>query len=457
MAEQGHHHHSHGSHQGMVHEPSAETLQDYARALADAEPMPGGRVVHVELEARETEWEFVRGQRTIAWSYNGQIPGPAIEARVGDVLEVRFTNSLPEGSMIHWHGMRLPPSMDGTENVQRAVAPGASFVYRFVLRDAGTFWYHPHMNETVQLERGLYGALIVRDADEPQLDAERILLIDDVALDHHGQIGPKGGWIEQHDGRQGGTLLLNGKVNPELMVNGGQIERWRIINASSARYVRLSIGGKPFRILGTDGGLITNPVKRSEILLAPADRFDLAVGPFDQADDLVVEALEYDRGSIARPMRETLATVRVSGRANTQALIPDKLRDIKPLVARDATPTRVVKLGYLASSDTPAFTINDESHHRAEPVKLGHLQVWDIVNESSIDHPFHLHGFFFQVVNVNGAAPEYLSWEDTVNIPARGRVRIAWLPDERLGEWMYHCHILEHHAGGMMAHFQIVT
>ena len=102
------------------------------------------------------------------------------------------------------------------------------------------------------------------------------------------------------------------------------------------------------------------------------------------------------------------------------------------------------------------FTINDESHHRAEPVRLGELQVWDIVNDSLLDHPFHLHGFFFQVLEVNGSPPAFRSWEDTVNIPAQGRVRIAWRADDRPGEWMYHCHILEHHAGGMMAHFEVV-
>jgi FtsP/CotA-like multicopper oxidase with cupredoxin domain len=116
-----------------------------------------------------------------------------------------------------------------------------------------------------------------------------------------------------------------------------------------------------------------------------------------------------------------------------------------------------VRLGYRPTHDSPAFTINDESHHRAEPVRLGELQVWDVVNDSSVDHPFHLHGFFFQVVTVNGVKPAFLSWEDTVNVPAKGSVRLAWLPDERPGEWMYHCHILEHHAGGMMAHFEIVN
>jgi len=141
----------------------------------------------------------------------------------------------------------------------------------------------------------------------------------------------------------------------------------------------------------------------------------------------------------------------------SHAKIPEKLRQIEPLVTGSATPTREVILG---SRMTPPhgvdFTINEELHHRADPVRLGELQVWDVVNTTSVDHPFHLHGFFFQVLEVNGAPPEFLSWEDTVNIPANGRVRIAWKPEGRPGEWMYHCHILEHHAGGMMAHFEVV-
>jgi FtsP/CotA-like multicopper oxidase with cupredoxin domain len=76
--------------------------------------------------------------------------------------------------------------------------------------------------------------------------------------------------------------------------------------------------------------------------------------------------------------------------------------------------------------------------------------------QTKMDHPFHLHGFFFQVIDVNGTPPGFLSWEDTINVPAEGRVRIAWLPDDRPGSWMYRCHILEHHAAGMMAHFEVI-
>ena len=110
----------------------------------------------------------------------------------------------------------------------------------------------------------------------------------------------------------------------------------------------------------------------------------------------------------------------------------------------------------LEASGESVYLINGERHYRAEPVMVGELQIWDIVNASSVDHPFHLHGFFFQIFERDGERPAYLSWEDTVNVPAGGRVRIAWMPDDRPGEWMFHCHILEHHAAGMMGHFALV-
>jgi FtsP/CotA-like multicopper oxidase with cupredoxin domain len=450
-----HHAHGHDAHEPSVHAPAAALL--YEQAFLAAQPVTGGRVVRVELEARETEWEFVPGRRTRAWGYNGQVPGPVLEANVGDVLEVQLTNSLPEPTTIHWHGLRLPAPMDGTENVQHPILPGASFTYRFALRDAGVFWYHPHSNETVQLERGLYGALIVRGPDEPVLDAERILVLDDVALDQHRQIKPPGGWIERHDGRLGSVRLVNGKSMAVFDVAADQVERWRIVNASSARYIRLSIGGRPFRILGTDGGLLTRPFTTSEVLLAPADRVDLAVGPFAEGETLAVEARRYYQGSMKRSTSESLATVRVGPPAPSRAVIPEVLRHIEPLVEGAVTPNREVHLGFDVSlKHGVRFTVNRELHHRAEPVRVGELQVWDIVNGTKMDHPFHLHGFFFQVLEVNGRPPEFLSWEDTVNIPPSGQVRIAWLPDDRPGEWMYHCHILEHHAGGMMAHFEVV-
>ena len=453
----GHGGHGHGGHGSVVHGPPADVEVSYTRAYEAAVPEPGRTVVRVNLEPREIDWEFTPGVRTRAWGFNGQVPGPTIEAHVGDVLEVRLINSLPEPTSIHWHGLQIPAAMDGTDMVQHPIPPGETFTYRFKLPDAGTFWYHPHTNETVQLERGLYGAMVVRGPGEPELDGERVLVIDDVALDGKGQIKPPGWWIEQHDGRQGSTRLINGRQEPELTIAAGQIERWRIVNASSARYVRLSLGGRPFTIIGTDGGLIDAPITLTEVLLTPADRVELAIGPFAEGEVLQIDALRYDRMTMARARTERFATLRVGPPAPSRAKLPLKLRDIEPLVSPDATPTREVHLGVkLSLKHGVDFVVNKESHHRDKPVKVGELQVWDVVNDTLMDHPFHLHGFFFQVLGVNGEPPSFRSWEDTVNVPPKSRVRIAWMPDDRPGEWMYHCHILEHHAGGMMGHFEVV-
>src|SRR3954451_14602184 len=162
---------------------------------------------------------------------------------------------------IHWHGRRIPAAMDGTASVQAAVEPGASFDYEFTVPDAGTFWYHTHVNETEQLERGLYGPLVVRGAGEPALDADRVLMLDDLKLDADGHLSPFGEDHELHEGREGDVRLVNGAQEPELELAAGQVERWRIVNAANTRFMRLSIGGRPFSIIASDGGLLEAPVE----------------------------------------------------------------------------------------------------------------------------------------------------------------------------------------------------
>jgi FtsP/CotA-like multicopper oxidase with cupredoxin domain len=209
----------------------------------------------------------------------------------------------------------------------------------------------------------------------------------------------------------------------------------------------LSIGRRPFSIVGSDGGLVPEPRRTNDVLVTPGERVDLAVGPFAQGEEeLAIEALEYDRGK-GESAPERFATLRVGSAAPSHAAIPEVLRRIEPLVGADAEPTRTIDLKAL---------MHGGQHQRDQPVRVGEPQVWDLVNETGQDHPFHLHGFFFQIVEENGITPQVLSWKDTVNVPRKTRTRIAWLADDRPGEWMYHCHILEHHAMGMMAHFEVV-
>ena len=432
----------------------------FAAPLNDEQPtglVDGGTVIRYRLEASQVEWAIAPGRTVRGYGFNGQVPGPVLQAKQGVPLEIEFTNRLPEPTVIHWHGLRIPAAMDGTEVVQRPVQPGETFTYRFTPPDAGTFWYHPHFNETEQLEKGLYGALIVRAADELALDDEQILVFEDLRVDKTGQIAKFGGLMDRHNGREGNVRLINGTSEPELTIAAGQIERWRIVNASSARYVRLSLGGTPFQIIGTDGGLIEAPVTVTEVLLPAADRVELAVGPFEtEGAVLNIEDLPYYRMAGKKGV-ERFGTIRVTARKPSAARVPARLRDIAPLVTGDVKVTRKVTLGFKLSLRRGLdFVVNGERHHHDQPVKVGELQVWDVVNATRMDHPFHLHGFFFQVLEINGKKPVWRSLEDVVNVPPQATVRIAWFPDDRPGSWMYHCHILEHHASGMMGHFEVV-
>ncbi len=419
------------------------------------------KMVEYNLTASEFNWEIRPGKTINAWGFNKQLPGPVLRANVGDMLIVRVTNNLEEATTIHWHGIRLPASMDGTDSVQKPIEPGEVFEYRFIVPDAGSFWYHAHTNETIQMERGMYGALIVDDETDPVFDGERIFMIDDMKLDKYNHF-TRPSWflpilIERHDGRQGNTLLLNGKENSVINMNGGQTERWRFINSSSARYFLLHLNGKTFKIIGTDGGLLEHPVTLDEVLITPGERVDIAIGPFADGEIFAIESLAYNRTTFLKAKRETFATVRVGESKPSKAHLPERLRMIDPLAKQDAVISRKIKLSVDPRlRDGKDFRIDGHTHTNDQPVIAGELQVWEVSNSSLMDHPFHLHGFFFQVIDENGKAPAFRAWKDTYNLKLKSKIKIAWMPDNRIGTWMYHCHIIEHHAAGMMATFDVI-
>lgn len=415
---------------------------------------------YYNLTASEFDWKLSETKTITAWGFNQSVPGPVIKAKKGDTLVINVKNELSEPTVVHWHGIRLPSTMDGTDDVQKPIAPGENFTYRFEVPDAGTFWYHSHQNETEQMERGLYGALIVEEDSGIVTDAERILMIDDMKL-AKDQSFKKGNlverWKERHDGREGDTLLINGKENYSIDMHEGQKERWRIINASSARYVRFSLGGKPFALIATDGGLIEAPKEEKEVLLTPGERIDIIVGAFREGETFHIESLPYNRMTFVKAKHNVFATVNVKEAKPSKAYLPSLLREIESIAPKEAEVTRKVKFSVGASwKHGIDFLVNGDMHAQDKPVHVGKLQVWEVSNTSLMDHPFHLHGFFFQVIEENGKAPEYKAWKDTYNLKPGSTVKIAWIPDNRPGRWMYHCHILEHHEAGMMAHFEVI-
>ncbi|MFZ5893791.1 MAG: multicopper oxidase family protein [Myxococcota bacterium] len=430
---------------------------------------PSDTVVEVQLEAKETDVELAQGRRVRMWTYNGVLPGPRIEARVGDTVRVHFRNSLSEATTLHWHGLRVPNSMDGVPLVQAPIAPGGEFTYEFVVPDAGTFWYHPHIRSDEQAERGLYGTVLVRGPSEPETTSDRVVVLDDVLIDPATwQLASFDPVMHAMVGRQGNVILANGRAHPIADVRPGGLHRYRVVNAATARYFRLSLPGKPLMLIGTDGGLLETPQEVSEVLLVPGERADVLVTADASSPPLEWKTLRYDRGHGTGAIAD--ATVWQTRNTSESDIvtppIPSSLGAIDELPA--PTTTRELRLeeslpsggdhsGHGSGGMGPIFSINGRVYPDSEPLRstLDAVEDWAIVNTTDMDHPFHLHGFRFQIVSENGSAPSFRAWRDSINVQAKQTVRIRVRFEENPGTWMFHCHILEHAERGMMGELAV--
>jgi len=425
----------------------------------DEDPDP--HVFETTLIAKVVNLELVPGKLTAVWTYNGVLPGPLIRVRQGDRLRVHLKNELPEATTIHWHGIRLPNAMDGVPgDTQPAVEPGGSFDYDFVLPDAGTFWYHPHADSAAQVGYGLYGPLLVDDPSEPaELGDELVLVLSDMLLDPRGsgqqQPADAGGDLETLFGREGDTLLVNGKLNPTLRPRAGRRQRWRLINAAKTRYYQLALQGQSFTRIGGDDGLSAAPQELDRVVLTPGQRADVMLElAMPSASTLPVRWVPYDRGygSVEYRSEETLFTLQTSAlAAESSPARPVVSRELAAVDITQATAQRI-ELTQSPAGTPFSLGINGVPGAEAQPIQVsvGDTQLWTVHNNVPWAHPFHVHGFFFQVLDVNGVPPPVLEWRDTVDVPVDATVRLAIQFNERPGMWMFHCHILDHADAGMM-------
>ena len=437
---------------------------DEVRLATAPDLNPDPHVVELNLEARVADLQLMAGTTTAAFTYNGTLPGPLIRAKKGDRLVVHFKNSLPEPTTIHWHGLRIPVAMDGVpDHSQAAVEPGATFDYDFVLPDAGTYWYHPHFASAAQVGDGLYGALVVEDTTEPEgLGAETVLVFSDIGLDADGSLQPRdvGGDFGTLFGREGNVHLVNGKVRPALHVRAGLRQRWRLVNASKSRFEQLQLPGNTFVRIGGEGGFIAEPEVLERLLLAPGQRADVLLEPrlpqeLAAQRSVPLRWSAYDRGfgtAYNRPDEDVLELRFADGPSGRSAMLPSWSREIEQPLLDGATPVHVSLTLDAKAGGGVAMGINGVPAWEADHVmvRLGERQLWTVENTFDWDHPFHLHGFFFHVVDLNGVAPSVREWRDTVNVPVAGKLRLAVHFDERPGMWMFHCHILDHADAGMM-------
>ncbi len=435
----------------------------------DRDPKPN--VVELDLDARVAAQTFVPGTTTPAWTYNGAVPGPLIRARVGDRIVVHFTNHLPEDSTVHWHGIRLTADMDGVPgHTQAPVPPGGSFTYSFVVPDAGLFWYHPHVSSAQQVGDGLYGAILVEDPASPDaaqaatFGDDLVLVLSDIDLGADGSLGDPnvGGGFGTLFGREGATLLVNGQVNPTIRARVGLRQRWRIVNAAKSRYYQLALDGNAFTLIGVDGGFIPAPVDQQMIVVVPGGRADVIVEPKGvPGTTSTVRWIPYDRGYGTTFMVPALDlfSVALSDDApySEPNALPAAMRTIDALDTSTAI-ARSITLTQDKTTDAVVLGINGVPASMAEamPAKVGTTEVWTVKNEMEFDHPFHVHGFFFQPLDATtGAALPAPQWLDTYNVPQMQTVQFAIKYDDRPGMWMFHCHILDHADAGMMGMLQL--
>jgi FtsP/CotA-like multicopper oxidase with cupredoxin domain len=437
-------------------------------AAVDTNPNP--RVVEITLEARVARVEIAPGQSVDAWTYGGSVPGPVIRVRVGDRLIVHFKNALPAPTTVHWHGVRVPFQMDGVPgSSQPAVNPGESFTYDFIVPDAGLYWYHPHVMSAAQSGFGLYGALLVEDPDENVgADDELVMVLSDMALNDSGALEAPdaGGSIANVFGREGSHVLLNGRTQSSLVVRSGAPQRWRIVNAAKSRYFNLDLGGLPFKQIGGDGGLQEYSLERDTLLLAPGERADVLVTPrLGPGETITLRSILVNRGMFTTEGRfpyDDLLTLTGAGVEPYSGPPPaDVKRALTPLPRAGATQVDLELTLDQPPDAAPEYGIRGalySARHKALKARIGETQIWTVTNSTKWSHPFHLHGFFFQVLDENGAPVKPLAWKDTVDIPFERTVRLIVRFDDRegvTGAWMLHCHILDHAEAGLMGVVQV--
>jgi len=406
------------------------------------------------------------GDPTRLWLYNGTSPGPVIRARQGDELIVHFTNKLDQPTTVHWHGIRNINAMDGVpELTQAAVEPGETFTYRFPLKDAGTFWYHAHNASWEQVARGLYGPLIVTE-DEPVDDAADILILaDDWRLDDAYQLdeasfGSLMDW--SHQGRLGNWLTINGVSRPQLNLPDG-MARIRLMNTANARSLAFRFGdGLPVEVIALDGAACT-PFRAETIRLAPAQRVDLLLDGRADIDALyeVSASRPFAAAFFQRGDEQTSSSVHL--RPDPAPLYPMPETEgavIVPIHMQGGAMGNleaaefngeVMPLRELATEHSKLWAFNGVVggyHHILADVALGDVVVLRVKNDSRWEHAMHLHGQHFWVKSREFADMENPVLRDTYLMAPGEEADLVFVADNP-GLWLFHCHMLEHHAAGM--------
>ena len=452
----------------------------------------------------------IAGRSVVMYGFNGQYPGPLIRAPRGATLIVRFQNQLEQPSSVHWHGVRLDNRYDGVPDVtQPAVPPGGSFDYRVHFRDAGIYWYHPHVREDIQQDLGLYGNILVSPRNGawlPRVDREEVLALDDLLLDDGG-LQPYGAEAPTHAlmGRWGNVFLVNGEPRYALAVRRGDVVRFYLTNVSNARVYNVSFGDARMKVVASDGGKFERESWASSVVIAPAERYVVDV-LFDRAGAVAisnrVQALDHMYG-VYTPEVDTLGRVRVDSvgpgegrgvfaRLRVNRDVTAELASYRRLAARAPDHTLVLALATRGLPSPVAMMLNSlnvpmdwndgmamanwvttgrevrwilrdaatgaenmDIHWRFKRGSVTKLRIFnDPTSIHAMDHPIHLHGQRFLILSRNGIPNDNLAWKDTGLIPAGETVDLL-VDMTNPGTWLLHCHVAEHMEAGMAMAFVV--
>lgn len=415
---------------------------------------------------------------TPIWGFDGHVPGPALRVKQGETLKVRLKNGLAHPTTIHWHGIRIDNAYDGVPGLtQKLVAPGASFDYAFACPDAGTFWYHPHKMSSEQIGRGLYGPLIVEEREPPKVDLDQVLMLDDWRLTDDGEIHAQSfGAIHDraHAGRVGNTLTVNGQERFDIAVRSGARLRLRLINAANANIFAVRIADHKPTIIAIDGQPVTPQAATDGlVLLGPGQRADLIVDAMGDPGSKAAITVMTNRDQLTMgeiiytaeaPLRTSPSDAPIALKANplptkldlasavdidlpmeggamgrmSTAKVGEQSMSLRELVREHGYAWALA--GHAGMPQKPLFTVK-----RGQTVRIA------LRNRSAWPHAMHLHGSHFREVGDNASETW---WRDTILMFREQDKTIAFVADNP-GKWMLHCHMLEHHEGGMGTWFEV--
>ncbi|KOX03134.1 multicopper oxidase family protein [Micromonospora sp. NRRL B-16802] len=436
--------------------PSADTGEPFTRPLVVPPVLRPVAVTattdHYRLDVTTADVEIVPGLRSRMLSYGGHAVNPTIRARQGRRVRVTYRNRLDQPVNVHLHGGHVAAADDG--HPMDLIQPGQERVYDYPNQQAGApLWYHDHSHhtESEHVYRGLYGFYLIEGSDEAGLRLPSGQY--DIPIALRDSLFAEDGTLvwNQADPFSRTTLLANNRHQPYFPVAARRY-RLRLLNASTHRTFEVHANGATLLQIGGDGGLLPAPVPRTSILLGSAERAEVVI-------DFSGNAIG-DQVFLADATGGPLVRFDVVRRATDSSRVPPQLRPLPPMPRATAERLFVMRVDPV----TFASLINDKAFDPARvdtTITRGTTEIWKIVNGDAglnLEHTFHMHLAQFRVLDRDGAPPSpgESGFKDTIYVRPGESVRVQATFDGFVGRYLYHCHMLDHSAFGMMGQMEVV-